>query len=147
MRRSTTTSTSRSRPLRTSRRSLDGVTVQVGPASRVCNNSMICWRGLVRFGMHLMLLPSIEHPGLRETHRASDRPAAATIGTGMAAERAFVGGMRGPRGANASWPLARLTLDPSKGVIVGLRRALSWLPFLSAMHYAWVELDRAEEVR
>ena len=74
-------------------------------------------------------------------------PASGDNQPNMIVPRAFVGGMRGPHGTNATWPLAKLTIDPTEGVVVGLRRALVWLPFLRAMRYEWAELEHAEVVR
>jgi hypothetical protein len=59
----------------------------------------------------------------------------------------FIGGMRGPYGANATWPLARLSLDASEGLTVRLRRGLPRLPGLEPVRYHWADIDHAEKIR
>ena len=59
----------------------------------------------------------------------------------------FIGGMRGAHGANATWPLARLTAHPSEGVTVRLRRGFSWFPGLKPVRYRWPEVDYVEQIR
>ena len=59
----------------------------------------------------------------------------------------YVGGMRGPEGANATWPLARLTIDSDRGVTVALRWRRPRFPGLEPVRYEWNQIDRAEKVR
>ena len=65
----------------------------------------------------------------------------------MGASEVFIGGMRGPYGANATWPLARLTANASEGVAVSLRWGLGWLPGLRPVRFRWSEVACAEEIR
>jgi hypothetical protein len=39
----------------------------------------------------------------------------------LSTDHSFVGGMRGARGANATWPLARLTIRKDEGLLVAIR--------------------------
>ena len=58
----------------------------------------------------------------------------------------FTGGMRGPRGANATWPFARLTIRTDGAVTVGLR-GVRWLRGLRSVRYQPTDVIRAEEIR
>lgn len=59
----------------------------------------------------------------------------------------FVGGMRGPYGASATWPLAVLSIDDDFGVTVSARGIFGRLPGLEPMRYSWDNLECAEEVK
>lgn len=61
----------------------------------------------------------------------------------MSGTHTFVGGMRTPSGSNATWPLARLTIDHATGVEVRVRV----VHLLPPRRYAWSELALAENIR
>ena len=60
--------------------------------------------------------------------------------------KSFIGGMRGPHGANATWPLARLSIDPTRGVTISLRHRIPQLPGLEPVQYDWPGVDHAERI-
>ena len=59
----------------------------------------------------------------------------------------FIGGMRGPYGASATWPLAVLLIDADLGVTVSARGVFGRLPGLEPIRYPWDKLECAEEVK
>lgn len=63
----------------------------------------------------------------------------------VVAASTFTGGMRGPGGANAAWPSARLTIASDGAITLGIR-ALPWFP-PRRVRYQPGGILRAEPVR